>query len=143
MHDKACATRGKAGQGRLPARVEALGSGCDHLEARTRLARDDPGRGRRGAPAPARAHPARRQHPRLDRGREPARADPALLLLLHDYFTIQSNLLVAVSTCLIVRDRTGSRLFRVVRLASLVGITVTGLVAAWRCLHRRTTRRAR
>src|SRR3954470_447302 len=46
------------------------------------------------------------------------------------YFTIQSNFLVAVSTYLIVRDRTGSRLFRIVRLASLVGITVTGLVAA-------------
>ena len=46
------------------------------------------------------------------------------------YFTIQSNFLVAVSMWLIVRDRTGSQLFRVVRLASLVGITVTGIVAA-------------
>lgn len=45
------------------------------------------------------------------------------------YFTIQSNFLVAAATLLIVRDRTGSRLFRVVRLASLVGITVTGVVA--------------
>lgn len=46
------------------------------------------------------------------------------------YFTIQSNFLVAVSMWLIVRDRTETRLFRVVRLASLVGITVTGVVAA-------------
>jgi hypothetical protein len=46
------------------------------------------------------------------------------------YFTIQSNFLVAVSMWLIVRDRTESQLFRVVRLASLVGITVTGIVAA-------------
>jgi hypothetical protein len=46
------------------------------------------------------------------------------------YFTIQSNLLVAVSMYLVVRDRTGSSLFRAVRLASLVGITVTGIVAA-------------
>ena len=46
------------------------------------------------------------------------------------YFTIQSNFLVAVSTALVVRRRTDSALFRAVRLASLVGITVTGLVAA-------------
>ncbi|MBW8730621.1 MAG: Pr6Pr family membrane protein [Terrabacter sp.] len=46
------------------------------------------------------------------------------------YFTIQSNVLVAVSTFLIVRGRIESQVFRVVRLASLVGITVTGIVAA-------------
>ncbi len=46
------------------------------------------------------------------------------------YFTIQSNFLVAVSMWLIVRDRTRSQAFRVIRLASLVGITVTGIVAA-------------
>jgi hypothetical protein len=46
------------------------------------------------------------------------------------YFTIQSNFLVAVSMVFIVRDRLGTQLFRVVRLASLVGITVTGIVAA-------------
>ena len=46
------------------------------------------------------------------------------------YFTIQSNVLVAVSTFLIVRGRIESQVFRVVRLASLVGITVTGVVAA-------------
>ncbi|HET8988836.1 MAG TPA: Pr6Pr family membrane protein [Humibacillus sp.] len=46
------------------------------------------------------------------------------------YFTIQSNFLVAVSMVFIIRDRLESQLFRVVRLASLVGITVTGIVAA-------------
>ena len=46
------------------------------------------------------------------------------------YFTIQSNFLVAVSMVFIVRGRTESQLFRVVRLASLVGISVTGVVAA-------------
>ena len=45
------------------------------------------------------------------------------------YFTIQSNILVALSTWLLVRDRVDSQFFRVVRLASLVGITVTGIVA--------------
>lgn len=46
------------------------------------------------------------------------------------YFTIQSNFLVAASTYLIVRRRADSRAFRVIRLSSLVGITVTGIVAA-------------
>ena len=45
------------------------------------------------------------------------------------YFTIQSNLLVAITSTVLSReptlDRTG---WRVVRLAGLVGITVTGLV---------------
>lgn len=46
------------------------------------------------------------------------------------FFTIQSNFLVAVSMILLVAGRTGTRIFRVVRLASLIGITVTGVVAA-------------
>jgi hypothetical protein len=46
------------------------------------------------------------------------------------YFTIQSNFLVAVSMFFILRNRLESQLFRVVRLASLIGITVTGIVAA-------------
>lgn len=45
------------------------------------------------------------------------------------YFTIQSNFLVAVAMGYIVSRRTDSQLFRVIRLASLVGITVTGIVA--------------
>lgn len=45
------------------------------------------------------------------------------------YFTIQANFLVAVAMLLIVVRRTGTRVFRVVRLASLVGIVVTGVVA--------------
>ena len=45
------------------------------------------------------------------------------------YFTIQSNFLVAVSMFFILRNRLESQLFRVVRLASLIGITVTGIVA--------------
>ena len=45
------------------------------------------------------------------------------------YFTIQSNLLVAVVSTMQVRDPAcGSRGWRVVRAAALVGITVTGLV---------------
>jgi uncharacterized membrane protein SirB2 len=45
------------------------------------------------------------------------------------YFTIQSNLLVAVATTLLARDplRDGAA-FRALRLAGTVGITVTGLV---------------
>lgn len=48
---------------------------------------------------------------------------------LASYFTIQSNVLVAVTSWLLWRDpaRDG-RWFRPVRLAALVGITVTGLV---------------
>jgi hypothetical protein len=46
------------------------------------------------------------------------------------YFTIQSNFLVAVSMALIIRGRTQTQVFRVLRLASLIGITVTGVVAA-------------
>lgn len=46
------------------------------------------------------------------------------------YFTIQSNILCAVATGLIVFRRTQGPAFRVVRLASLIGITVTGIVAA-------------
>lgn len=45
------------------------------------------------------------------------------------YFTIQSNILVAVATALLARDplRDGPA-FRALRLAATVGITVTGLV---------------
>ncbi|MDR7252918.1 hypothetical protein J2X46_001903 [Nocardioides sp. BE266] len=45
------------------------------------------------------------------------------------YFTIQSNILVAVTSTMLAREpaRDGTR-FRVARLAALVGITVTGLV---------------
>ena len=57
-------------------------------------------------------------------------ARPEQVRRFFSYFTIQANLLVAVSTFLIVRGRTGSQVFRVLRLASLVGITVTGIVAA-------------
>jgi hypothetical protein len=45
------------------------------------------------------------------------------------YFTIQSNILVAVATVLLARDpRRDGAGFRVARLAAVVGITVTGLV---------------
>jgi hypothetical protein len=46
------------------------------------------------------------------------------------YFTIQANLLVAISMFMLVTGRTGTQLFRVLRLASLIGIVVTGVVAA-------------
>lgn len=46
------------------------------------------------------------------------------------YFTIQSNFLVAVAMGFIVTRHTDGQLFRVIRLASLVGITVTGIIAA-------------
>ena len=46
------------------------------------------------------------------------------------YFTIQSNILVAVAMFMLLTGRTGSQLFRVLRLASLIGITVTGIVAS-------------
>jgi hypothetical protein len=48
---------------------------------------------------------------------------------LISYFTIQSNLLVAITATALARDpdRNGSG-FRVARLAAIVGITVTGLV---------------
>lgn len=45
------------------------------------------------------------------------------------YFTIQANALVAVSMFLLLRGRSDTKAFRVVRLASLVGIAVTGIVA--------------
>ena len=45
------------------------------------------------------------------------------------YFTVQSNLLVAVSSTVLARDPVDDRpAWRVVRLAGIVGITVTGLV---------------
>lgn len=57
-------------------------------------------------------------------------ARPEQVRRYFSYFTIQSNILVAVSMFLIVRDRVDTQAFRVVRLASLIGITVTGVVAA-------------
>ena len=46
------------------------------------------------------------------------------------YFTIQSNILVGVSMFLLLTGRTQTQWFRVIRLASLIGISVTGVVAA-------------
>lgn len=69
----------------------------------------------------------------LDGGRVLAEEDqPGLgirLARLVAYFTIQSNVLVAITTVLLARDpgRDGTA-FRSLRLASTVGITVTGLV---------------
>lgn len=54
---------------------------------------------------------------------------PERLLRLLGYFTIQSNLLVAISTFALARDpQRNGRVWRVLRLAGLVGIAVTGLV---------------
>ena len=58
-----------------------------------------------------------------------ATARPEQVRRYFSYFTIQSNILVAVSMFFIVRDRLDTQVFRVVRLASLIGITVTGIVA--------------
>lgn len=45
------------------------------------------------------------------------------------YFTIQSNILVALTAVTLARDpQRDGRLWRVLRLAGIVGITVTGLV---------------
>ncbi|GAB3871716.1 Pr6Pr family membrane protein [Terrabacter terrigena] len=57
-------------------------------------------------------------------------ARPEQIRRYFSYFTIQANLLVAVSTYLLVRVRRDSQVLRVLRLASLIGITVTGIVAA-------------
>ncbi len=57
-------------------------------------------------------------------------ATPERVRRFFSYFTIQSNLLVAVSMALLLTGRTHTQLFRVLRLASLIGITVTGVVAA-------------
>ena len=53
------------------------------------------------------------------------------LVNMYSYFTIQSNLLVLVSAVLLVirPDRSGT-VFEAVRMAGLVGITVTGVVFA-------------
>lgn len=55
---------------------------------------------------------------------------PERIRRLFSYFTIQSNILVAVATFLIITGRIQTQWFRVIRLASLIGITVTGVVAA-------------
>ncbi|WP_182380219.1 Pr6Pr family membrane protein [Nocardioides sp. WS12] len=51
------------------------------------------------------------------------------LIRLVAYFTIQSNVLIAIATAMLARnpDRDGTG-FRSLRLAGIVGITVTGLV---------------
>lgn len=64
----------------------------------------------------------------IDAGAAASRGEAVRRFL--SYFTIQSNFLVAVAMFFIVRGRTGTQVFRVVRLASLIGITVTGVVAA-------------
>lgn len=54
---------------------------------------------------------------------------PERLARLAGYFTIQANLLVAISTFGLARDpRRDGRVWRVLRLAGLVGIIVTGIV---------------
>jgi hypothetical protein len=54
---------------------------------------------------------------------------PTRVVRFFSYFTIQSNVLVIVmSAMLAVRPARDGRLWRVVRLDSLVGITVTGIV---------------
>jgi hypothetical protein len=59
-------------------------------------------------------------------------AQPGLAVRLGrlvSYFTIQSNLLVAIAAYTLVRDpNRDGRWWRVIRLAGIVGITVTGLV---------------
>jgi hypothetical protein len=53
------------------------------------------------------------------------------LVNLFSYFTIQSNVLTALTcTLLALRPDRGGRVFGMLRLASLVGITVTGVVYA-------------
>lgn len=59
-----------------------------------------------------------------------AASRPEAVRRYFSYFTIQSNILVAVSMFLIIRGRTEDQLYRVLRLSSLIGITVTGVVAA-------------
>ena len=62
---------------------------------------------------------------------ETGRPDPLGTRLWHfiAYFTVQSNILVAVTAAQLARDpaRDGST-WRIVRLAAVVGITVTGVV---------------
>lgn len=63
----------------------------------------------------------------LDEGGEPSL--PVRLGRLASYFTIQSNLLVAVAAVTLARNpHQDGRWWRTVRLAGTVGITVTGLV---------------
>lgn len=54
---------------------------------------------------------------------------PERILRLLGYFTIQSNVLVAVTAFTLLRDpQRDGRVWRVLRLAGVVGITVTGVV---------------
>ncbi len=60
-----------------------------------------------------------------------ASSDDRSVVNLYSYFTIQSNLLVLVAAVLVaVRPDRDERWFGVVRLAGLVGISVTGVVFA-------------
>ncbi|RBY95519.1 hypothetical protein DQ237_13380 [Blastococcus sp. TF02-8] len=55
----------------------------------------------------------------------------ARIVRFFSYFTVQSNLLVLAAVLPLVRDPShDGRLWRVVRLASLLGITITGIVYA-------------
>lgn len=65
----------------------------------------------------------------VDGGERPGTA--GRLVRFFSYFTIQSNLLVVVAAVwLIVRPTTEGRLWRVLRLDSLIGITLTGIIYA-------------
>ena len=60
-----------------------------------------------------------------------ASSDDRSVVNLYSYFTIQSNLLVLVAAVMVVvRPDRDERWFAVVRLAGLVGISVTGVVFA-------------
>jgi hypothetical protein len=53
------------------------------------------------------------------------------LVNMYSYFTIQSNLLMLISAVLLaIKPDRGGALFEAVRMAGLVGITVTGIVFA-------------
>ena len=62
---------------------------------------------------------------------EPALSIAGRVVRFLSYFTVQSNLLVLVAVLPLVRDPAHDRpLWRVLRLSSLLGITITGLVYA-------------
>lgn len=50
------------------------------------------------------------------------------LVRFFSYFTVLSNLLVAITSCLLVVGHRRSRVFRVLRLNAITGIAITGLV---------------
>jgi hypothetical protein len=56
---------------------------------------------------------------------------PTRVIRFFSYFTIESNLLVAISSAMLAaRPRRDGRLYRVLRLDALFGITITGIVYA-------------